>query len=1337
MAAGAMDANFGDGGLVTADFTGPGSDDIARQVAVVQADQKLVVIGSSYQGQTSQDFAVARYNSDGSLDASFGIDGRVRTDFSAVGGGLSTDYPTSVALQTDGKIVVAGISNRGGSLGNDVVLARYNSDGSLDASFGDGGKVRTDLGSDSDQANGLAIAPDGRIVVAGATRRSTTVFALVRYNPDGSLDDGGAGDATPGDAFGVGGKVTSNFQSRGDVAYSVGIQSNGRIVAAGYAPIMRDGRVRVEFAMAGYLHDGGIDTSFGDSGKVTTHIGGMFDWAEAYEMAIQPDDKVVLAGRGRQGLVLARYSASGSLDDGFGDGGKVMASLNVSAGGGNGLALLPNGSLVVGGTTSFARFTASGKYDTALDGDGIVATGLNGYNSWLSGVAAQADGRIVVAATGGSSIPAPSSHRDFLLLRYNVDGSLDDGGAADSTPGDEFGVDGQVTTDIGWPLGNGASQTIVQPDGKLVVAGGASGDFMVSRYNGDGSLDDGGAGDTSPGDSFGVGGKLIIDFGSQNDQNPSIALQPDGKIVLTGISWRPGTNWDIALARIESDGVLDASFGSGGLLMTDLGSDEFAVDLDLQPDGKILVTGTSRVNGDDDFLLVRYNADGGLDASFDSDGWLTLDFGDSYDGAEAVAVQPDGKIVLAGWTYPADLGDFALARFNSDGSLDDGGALDATPGDLFGVAGKTTIDLGGADDGAYDVAIRPDGKIVAAGYSYSNGLSDFALVQLNADGGLDTGFHGDGWTTTDFGTSDDWLGGMAIQVDGKIVVAGGSTQGSVTQFALARYDAAGELDSAFDGDGMATFSFGSQYDMAKSVVIQDDGMIVVTGATYQRNGDVALARLHGYDLAIGGSGAADAIVVEPGAQAGTLKVTVNGQTHDNLSASGELFIYGLGGADTITVNASLAGGVVVAGQGGDDRYTVNFGLLAGSVQVADGGAAGTDVLTVRGTPGDDEIFKDASSVLLLSPSQQTVLATGVESRIIRGGGGDDLITDPGSDTFLYGDEGNDTLVVTATEGSGVFVDGGEGSDSYIIVTGALHGPVVIDDTGAVGQDSAVVQSGAGDDTIVQSPSGLTVNEETIVFSSNLEAVAIDGGGGDDSFESQGVAAVSVQLQNISEMVVRGTQGDDTIVFSPGRTQGEVVARMNGAEVVRFSPTQRITAFGGAGNDNIQVTGGLTLPAWLYGESGSDRLKGGAGHDVLLGGDGDDFLAGDGGRDLLIGGAGADRIVGNADDDILIAGMTDHDGNDAALALLMKEWTRQGAAFAERVSRLENGGGENQGYLLSSSTVHDDRAEDVLTGSSGADWFLFNRDGDVRDRATDLSTFESLFAEDIAWLSGGA
>jgi Ca2+-binding RTX toxin-like protein len=362
----------------------------------------------------------------------------------------------------------------------------------------------------------------------------------------------------------------------------------------------------------------------------------------------------------------------------------------------------------------------------------------------------------------------------------------------------------------------------------------------------------------------------------------------------------------------------------------------------------------------------------------------------------------------------------------------------------------------------------------------------------------------------------------------------------------------------------------------------------------------------------------------------------------------------------------------------------------------------------------------------------------VRQLTVNGGLGNDTIIDPGEGTTILGGPGNDTIIINATTGSGVVADGGDGSDTYIVAAGSLAGPVAITDSGATGTDSLTVQGTAGADTITETSSGLIVDGATITVSTALESLAVNGGGGTDSFVSQGTLPVPVQVQGVSDMIVNGTAGNDTIAFTPGNKAGEVVARVNGIEVSRFSPTGRLITYGGAGDDDIQVAGSINLPAWLYGGDGNDRLKGGAGNDVLLGGAGDDFLAGDSGRDLLIGGTGADRILGNADDDILIAGTTDFDAQDAVLALIMKEWTRTDADFATRVSHLRTGGGLNAGYLLTDGTVHDDHAADVLTGESGNDWFLFNQDGDggVKDKVTDLSKFEAQFATDIDWLNSG-
>ena len=332
---------------------------------------------------------------------------------------------------------------------------------------------------------------------------------------------------------------------------------------------------------------------------------------------------------------------------------------------------------------------AAGDLDASFDGDGKVTTDLGGFDT-ANGVAIQADGRIVAAGTGTASV-------DFALARYNRDGSLDT----------DFGGDGNVTTDFGGS--DGAEGVAVQPDGKIVAAGGGAADFALARYNRDGSLDT----------SFHGDGKVTTDFGGL-DAAVGVAIQPNGRIVAAGFA---AGSADFALARYNRDGSLDTSFDGDGMVTTDFGGSMFeaAAGVAIQPDGRIVAAGFTQ----SDFALARYNRDGSLDTSFDGDGKVTTDFGGTDFAFGGLAIQPDGRIVAAGGGAPGD--DFALARYNRDGSLDTS----------FDGDGKVTTDFG-ASDQASAIAIQSGGKIVAAGHRAESVGINWALARYNRDGSLDT-----------------------------------------------------------------------------------------------------------------------------------------------------------------------------------------------------------------------------------------------------------------------------------------------------------------------------------------------------------------------------------------------------------------------------------------------------------------------------------------------------------------------------------------------------------------------------------------------------------------------
>jgi Ca2+-binding RTX toxin-like protein len=197
-----------------------------------------------------------------------------------------------------------------------------------------------------------------------------------------------------------------------------------------------------------------------------------------------------------------------------------------------------------------------------------------------------------------------------------------------------------------------------------------------------------------------------------------------------------------------------------------------------------------------------------------------------------------------------------------------------------------------------------------------------------------------------------------------------------------------------------------------------------------------------------------------------------------------------------------------------------------------------------------------------------------------------------------------------------------------------------------------------------------------------------------------------------DLVVVGTGGNDAFLFSQG-TDGKLVVWLNGATVGTFASAgvNRIVAHGLGGNDALVVSPGISLSAWLYGGTGNDLLVGGSGNNVLLGGSGNDLLIGGPGRDLLIGGSGADVLLAGSGQDILIAGTTVYDSNPQALQAILAEWSSS-RDFATRVAQLQGtmAGGLNGTYVLTSNTVIDDNAVDLLVAGPARDWLFMNFQG---------------------------
>jgi len=388
-----------------------------------------------------------------------------------------------------------------------------------------------------------------------------------------------------------------------------------------------------------------------------------------------------------------------------------------------------------------------------------------------------------------------------------------------------FGDNGRVITTL--PRGEAA---VLQPDGKIVVLAGLN----LARFNTDGSFDT----------SFGSGGSVAVPFnGAFGEEARDLVLQPDGRILVAGSTRAPTTtiDYDFAVRRFEANGAVDASFGTGGMVTLDFGGRaDRAHRVALQPDGKIVVGGHAGFVSNavlvTSFAVVRLNPDGSLDTTFAGDGSTTALGGASL--STAMVLTPDGKIVLGGRSGAdgAAETDLGLVRWGSSGRLDSN--VDSDPNVWFGVdaLGFGVDDLLGGDDNVSDLIIDANGAIRGALNSVLAGEHAFRLAGFAEDFGDSTGrppaFL---FTSVDIGEGDDVGSALVQQPDGKFVLVGRVANGRASgDFGIVRFNADSSVDAAFGDDGVVRVDFFGGIDGAYDVLVQPDGKIVAIGSA--RNG---------------------------------------------------------------------------------------------------------------------------------------------------------------------------------------------------------------------------------------------------------------------------------------------------------------------------------------------------------------------------------------------------------------------------------------------------------------------------------------------------------------------
>jgi uncharacterized delta-60 repeat protein len=797
---GVLDTTFGNQGIATFDVAG-GSDDGANAV-LVDSSGNLVVAGVTGDGGEGNDFVIARFTGVGAVDTTFGGgDGFATTDFNG-----NDDTGFSLAELSTGNFVVAGYAYDSDGNGDDFALASYTSAGAPAAGFGSGGKLTTDLASDQDEAYAVLATSGPKILAAGYTDPADADdagdFALVRYDgATGALDTSFDGTSNGN------GIVTVSFSSadgNGDYATALALDGSGRIVAGGFA-----GPGNGDLAIARLSNaDGTPDNTFDTDGKQTISTAASGPTLNSQDsltaLAVQADNSIVLAGSelSTNGQwLLTRVSSTGAIDTGFGTNGFV-------------LTVYPS------------------------DSSGDAANGV---------FVDEANNKIIAAGTG---------NENFAAARYaKADGSLDTTFGSATT--------GKVEVDIVSPIpsSESAAGVAVQADGKLVVVGPTNAgptiqtkgdrEFGVARYDTDGTLDQ----------SFGVGGTegdglASTNFGTNsdltgtNDTPAAVAIQPDGKIVVAGMTDPPSTDkGDLAIARYLPSGTVDSTFDGDGRVTTNLagteGDSANAVAIEGTPGSpgfRIVVAATKSAVTTRTVAVAVYGEDGTPDSTFNGTGVQTTDLSSPYPTA-GVALQPDGKVLVAtsdGDFFPAPV-DFATLRYNADGSLDDGG--DGPAGAGFGGGdGVATTDFAGGYDEAKAVAVKDLGsgqvRIVVTGRASpdTSSTANGGVAVYTTDGTLDPTFasggsDGAGKLTIplDAPSNVQALRSVALQPDGKIVAAGDIGSGN---FGVARVTASGALDPSFGGDGLAATVFPNPSLLtfgAPGVALQSDGKVVAAG----------------------------------------------------------------------------------------------------------------------------------------------------------------------------------------------------------------------------------------------------------------------------------------------------------------------------------------------------------------------------------------------------------------------------------------------------------------------------------------------------------------------------
>lgn len=803
-APGTLDPTFGTAGIT---ITNLGESADVCWAAARQPDGKILLAGRMDKG-SGNEAVVTRLLPNGAFDPVFGI------RKISIAGRSSTAY--AIAVQPDGKILVAGETTVGTSLTADFFVTRLMPNGTADPNFGspNNGYVVTDLGAmqQDDRANNILLLPDGKIVLTGTSADETSLDimpAALRLNADGSLDG----------TFGTGGQFVGPgmTQQQGLLRLASGLLPDGKIILATHR--LNPQGTDDDLLLLRLTGAGQLDNSFGTNGlKELPHAGNDL----AYHLFIQPDGKILMGGfqvddpTSTTDMLVARCLSDGSPDLSFsGDGFQIISasetteriwSIAADASGqvfAAGSAVSPPG--FTGPHVTLLRMSADGDaYDVAV-------TDFGAANPTARALLLLPDGKKIMVGTAGG---------DFAVARFT----------ATQLPDPTFGANGVLRYPLSG-LDNRYQALALLPDGKFLAAGEVASQFAVSKHLPDGQLDM----------TFGKNGIAELNLLSGLDLAYAVHVSPDGKIWLSGTaSNNNSTQARLAVARFTATGVPDSTFDADGFVLQAMGTALAPVNTSglasaLQPDGKIVVGGKILGGG---FVLMRFLSSGALDPAFGTGGKVETQFPNFTEEEIAeLRVLPNGKILAVGTGAQTSSGRarFLLARYQANGLLDN----------TFGQGnGLQNTEFGtGSNSFALAAAVLPDGKTLAVGGSFNaSGILQVALARYTPTGAADISFGNVGTVVFQpAGANTAYAIDVAVQPDGQLLLAGYHNNTG----AVFRAKSDGSPDPTFGTGGAFVMpvlpaSFGN---VALAGALQADGKFLAVGNKQGLEYDAVMFRL--------------------------------------------------------------------------------------------------------------------------------------------------------------------------------------------------------------------------------------------------------------------------------------------------------------------------------------------------------------------------------------------------------------------------------------------------------------------------------------------------------------